>query len=257
MRLDTNRLPAPLRQPELFTGLVVVLLLALIEVGVKNGYIDPLVLQRPTVVFDQLIDGLGTTALQVDLLTTAERIAISSVLSIALGSVLSLVLWQYEVLRKAYMPLLGAIFATPVPLMYLVFVVLFGRGTAAIVAISVPLGAIPIVINATDALASVEDVKIKVASSFNASNLQVLYKVIIPAAAPDIFTGIRIGFSYIVITDTAVEFLLVTNRGLGGHISNAYFKFNTSAMFAGIALVIVIVIVAIFILQRLEEAIQR
>lgn len=254
---ETNRVPSRLRRPELVTALIVILFLVFVEYGVANGYINPLVLQRPTVIFDNLLTVLGTRELQLDLLVTAERVTIASVIAIILGSLLSIVLWQYEVLRKAYLPLLGAVFATPIPLLYLVFIVLFGRGTAAIVAISVPLGAIPIVINATDALSSVEEVKIRVARSFNASKYQVLYKVIIPDAAPDIFTGIRIGFSYIVITVTAIEFLLVADRGLGGYVSDEYFKFNTANMFVGITLIILIVIVAIFILQRLEEAIKR
>ena len=120
-----------------------------------------------------------------------------------------------------------------------------------------PLGVIPIVINATDALASVEDVLVKVARSFDATPYQTVRKVIVPAAAPDIFAGVRIGFSYIVISVTAVEFLLVANLGLGGQISSAYFRFRTTEMFVGITLVVLLVVVAIFLLRRVEEVIQR
>lgn len=257
MSFDTGRWAVRVRRPEVFTGVIVLLLLLVMELGVREGYIDPLVLQQPTVVFDQLVTNLQGGELQVDIIATAQRVAIASVLSILGGSVISVVLWRYETLRRAYLPLLSAVFATPIPLAYLVFVVLLGRGSAAIVAISLPVGAIPIVINATDALATVDEVKIKVADSFNASGYQVLLKVILPDAAPDIFTGIRIGFTYIIISVTAIEFLLVTNRGLGGYISDAYFKFNTVNMFVGITLVICIVVVAIFILQRLEEVIRR
>lgn len=251
------RLPRRYRRPELFTAAIILAVLAIVEYGVAAGHISAIFLQRPTVVFDQLIETLGTEAVQTDTVVTAQRIAITFVISLVFGGALSVVLWQRETLRRAYLPLLGAVFGTPLPLLYLVFVVVFGRGTTAIVAISVPLGVIPIVINTTDALASVDQVKIDIARSFNATWGQTLRKVIIPDAAPDIFSGVRIGFSYIVISVTAIEFLLVTNLGLGGFISDAYFRFQTAEMFVGITLVVLLVVVAIFLLHRLEEAIQR
>jgi NitT/TauT family transport system permease protein len=249
--------PRRYRRPEMLTGVLVVAALGLTELIVLMGLVDPLLLRRPTVVFAELLALIAKPDLQVDVLMTAQRVAITFIICVVLGSVFSVLLWQYDLLRRAYLPLLGAVFGTPIVLLYLVFVVLFGRGTAAIVAISVPIGTIPIIINATDALASVEDVYVDIARSFNADFRQTLTKVIIPDAAPDIFAGIRIGFSYMVTSVTAIEFLLVVDVGLGGHIANTYFRFDTTGMLVGITLVVILVIVAIFLLRQLEVVIQR
>jgi NitT/TauT family transport system permease protein len=249
--------PARYRRPELLTGLLVLGALGFAELIVLMGLVDPLLLRRPTTVFAELLTLILTPDLQVDVLVTAQRVAITFVICVVFGSIISVLLWQYDLLRRAYLPLLGAIFGTPIVLLYLVFVVLFGRGTAAIVAISVPIGTIPIIINATDALASVEDVYLDIARSFNADFRQTLTKVIIPDAAPDIFAGIRIGFSYMVTSVTAIEFLLVVDVGLGGHIANTYFRFDTTGMLVGITFVVILVIVAIFLLRQLEAVIQR
>jgi NitT/TauT family transport system permease protein len=251
------RVPTQYRRPELLSVIILATALAVVEVGVSAGLISPILLRQPTVVFSNLIQAIGTDALQTDFFTTARRIAITFLISIVVGMAMSIVLWQHEILRKAYLPLLGAVFGTPLVLLYLVFVVLFGRGSVAIIAISVPLGVIPIVINTTDALSNVEEVYLDIARSFNATSGQMFRKVIVPDAAPDIFTGVRIGFSYIVISVTAVEFLLVIGKGLGGMIANTYFRFNTTKMFTGITLVVLIVIAAIFILRQVEAVIRR
>lgn len=252
-----HRIPPRYRRPEALTGLLVVSALAFAEAIVIADLVDPLLLRRPSVVFRELLALVVTPELQADVLMTAQRVAITFLLCVVLGSVMSILLWQYDLLRRAYLPLLGAVFGTPIVLLYLVFVVLLGRGTAAIVAISIPIGVIPMVINATDALASVEEVYIDIARSFNADFRQTMTKVIVPDAAPDIFAGIRIGFSYIVTSVTAIEFLLVVDVGLGGHIANTYFRFNTTGMLVGITFVVIIVIVAIFLLRQLEAVIQR
>ena len=251
------RVPPQYRRPEILSAIIVIAVLAIIEIGVSVGLISPILLRQPTVVFADLVRNLGDPSIRMDLYATAKRVLSTFFISIVGGGLMSLTLWRYELLRKAYLPLLGAIFGTPLVLLYLVFVVLFGRGTAAIVAISIPLGIIPIVINATDALSNVEEVYTDTARSFNATKTQMLRKVIIPDAAPDIFTGIRIGFSYIVISVTAVEFLLVIHEGLGGMIASAYFRFKTTQMFVGITLVVLIVIAAIFVLRQMEAAIRR
>jgi ABC-type nitrate/sulfonate/bicarbonate transport system permease component len=252
-----SAVPRRYRRPEVLTGVLVVGGLLLLEALAQFELVSPILLRAPTAVFGELLASAGSESIRADVFVTAQRVAVAFLISLVVGSVMSVVLWQVEILRRAYLPLLGAIFGTPLVLLYLVFVVIFGRGSTAIVAISIPLGVIPIVINATDALANVEDVYIDTARSFNASSAQMLWKVIIPDAAPDIFAGVRIGFTYVVISVTAVEFLLVIGQGLGGFISDAYFRFKTTEMFVGIVLIVLLVIVAIFILRRLEEVVQR
>lgn len=253
----SSRVPRRFRRPEVLSAVIVLAILGAMEASVAAGLVSPILLRQPTEIFGDLVVGLGTPAVQADVIATAQRVTAAFLLSAAIGAPMSVLLWRNDTLRRAYLPLLGAIFGTPLILLYLVFVVMFGRGSAAIVAISVPLGVIPIVINATDALASVEDVYIDTARSFNATRSQVLWKVIVPDAAPDIFAGVRIGFTYILISVTAVEFLLVIGDGLGGKIAGAYFRFKTTEMFVGITLIILLVIVAIFSLRRVEEAIRR
>jgi NitT/TauT family transport system permease protein len=236
-------------------ALVVVFLLA-VEAVTRLGWVNPLFLRPPTEVFDLLVEEVGTESLRAAVLTTAYRIALTFVVSVLIASGFVALFYRYRSLREAYLPLLGALFGTPIVLLYLVFVVIFGRGTAAVVAISSIIGMIPLVVNSTDALLSVDQTYIDLCRSFNGSTAKLWRSVIIPAAAPGIFAGIRIGVSYMITVVVAVEFLLILD-GLGALISNAYLKFDTNEMFAGITLIVILVVIAIFLLRQMEALIQR
>lgn len=245
------------RHPWALSVVIVLGVLGLMEALVASGAVSEIVLQRPTRIFAFVYSGVQTPAVQTDITMSAFRVFITFVISLVGGTVITFLLWRYDLLRRTYLPLLGALFGTPYVLMYLVLVVMFGRGTATIVIMSIPNGVVPVVINSVDALASVNQAYIDVGRSFNATRGQMIRKILVPAVAPGIFTGIRIGFSYIMIGVIALEFLLVTNRGVGGLISNAYFRFNNVELFGGIVMVIGIIMVAIFSLRRIEEAIRR
>jgi len=252
----SDLLPAEVKRPEAVTFLIVVGALIVAEVGVATGTISSLLLRRPTDVFVELVAIVQTPSMIADIRLTIERILITTVVSILVGMTMSIVFWRSDLLRKAYLPFLGALFATPIVLIYPIFVVILGRGSAAIIAISLVVGIIPIAINATGGLVNVDQTLVKVGRSMNVSPRQMITKVIIPDAAPDIFAGIRIGFAYIVTSVIAVEFLLAT-EGLGGRISNAYLRFSTTEMFVSIVLVLLLVVLSIALFRNIEGRIRQ
>lgn len=249
-------IPHRYRRPELITVTLVIVLVVGAELLVAVGNVSPLLLRRPSQVAVELAAAVQTRSLQIDVLATAYRVAATFVISLVLTTVLSITFWRNETLRNTFIPMLSAVIGTPFVLGYLVLIPIFGRGDLTIILISLD-SAIIMIINATDALASVDDVLVDVSRSFDAGKFQTMWKVIIPAAAPDIFAGIRLGFSYIMISVTAIEFLLTINRGLGGRISNLYLRFRTGEMFVGIVFIVLLVVISIFTLRRMEVAIRR
>lgn len=252
----SQRMRPVLRQPWVLTLVLSLGILVLLEAVNIFGLIPPVLLRPPSEVVPYLYEGLQTPEFQQNLWISVTRILIAFTLSFVIGMAVSLLLWKYRLLRRTYLPLIGTLFGTPLVLLYLVFVVIFGRGTGAIVAIAVPIGAAPIVLNATDSLSSVDPGLVDVSRSFNATQFQTLRKVIIPATAPEIFSGVRLGFSYVMTVVIGVEFLLVT-EGLGGMISEAHAFFNTTKMFSGIALIVLLVMTTMFVLKRIENLIQQ
>lgn len=242
--------------PWVFTLAILAILLALMQFVVAFGIVGEFFLARPTAIFSELLGLLNEPVFQESIYLTVVRLGIALTISVVIGVGLSVVFWRYELLRKTYIPMLSALMGVPLVLLYLIFVAIFGRGSVAIILISFPLGVIPTTINATDALISVEESYLDVSRTYNASQAQTIRKVIIPAAAPGVFSGIRIGFTYVITSVVAMEFLLRI-KGIGGVISLAYQRFNTQEMFVGIVFVIIFVFISIFIARRIEEAVQR
>jgi len=101
----------------------------------------------------------------------------------------------------------------------------------------------------------VERIFIKLGRSLRATPWQMFWKVLLPAATPTIFSGIRLGFTYCLVGVIAVEFLLFSG-GLGRMVSYRYFFFDSEGMYAGIALVIVIATLVNALVRRVEERIR-
>nr|WP_242605973.1 ABC transporter permease subunit [Frankia sp. Cppng1_Ct_nod] len=82
---------------------------------------------------------------------------------------------------------------------------------------------------------------IKSARSMDLSSLQLFQKVILPAAVPTVFTGIRLAGAYAILVLIAAE-LVGAKAGLGYLISYAQSNFAIHAMYAGIITISVIVL---------------
>ncbi len=80
-------------------------------------------------------------------------------------------------------------------------------------------------------------------------------KILLPAATPTIFTGLRLGFTYTLVGVIAVEFITFSG-GLGKMISWRYFIFETEGIFSGIVFVLLIAILMNALLRRAEERIR-
>jgi len=79
------------------------------------------------------------------------------------------------------------------------------------------------------------------------------FKLQLPAAAPHLFTGVKLSVSYAFIGVIASEFILAP-AGLGRAISDAYTDFNNRQMYA---LMLLLVIVATAVNMALHVVDQR
>jgi NitT/TauT family transport system permease protein len=71
------------------------------------------------------------------------------------------------------------------------------------------------------------------------STIQTALRLKLPAAAPHLFTGVKLSVSYGFIAVIASEFILAPS-GLGRIISDAYSDFNNPRMYALMLLLIVV-----------------
>jgi ABC-type nitrate/sulfonate/bicarbonate transport system permease component len=90
----------------------------------------------------------------------------------------------------------------------------------------------PILLNTISAVRSVDKKLIEVAYTFGANDLTILRKVVMPAAAPTIYTGLRVGMGIGWMCVVAAE-MVGANYGLGSLIMEAYGYLRTDIAMVG------------------------
>ncbi|WP_019482404.1 ABC transporter permease [Arthrobacter sp. TB 23] len=215
---------------------------ALAELLVRIGVLDERLTPAPSTVFARMIELAGPTGnylLWVNLGTSASRVLpallIAAVLGIAIGIALGLSRKASDYLS----PLLGFMLPLPAVAWTPVFVVSIGRGYDTMLIVLV-LGAVfPILYNVMSGVQGITDRQIWAMRSLGGSKLDVLFRVILPAAWPAILNGLRLGMGHAWRTLVAVELLTSATLGLGALIFNSRSSLDTPTMYVSILVIAV------------------
>ncbi|MCW5772483.1 MAG: ABC transporter permease subunit [Rhodospirillaceae bacterium] len=224
---------------------------AAIEAANAGGLLPALTIPAPSDVIAALI----RLALQENLFSALGATLLTALVAVGLGIVVGLpagyALYRYTSFGLAYRNWLGALFAAPTVLLYPLVLVLFGRSYVSIVVMGFVTGILPIVLGAREAFVAVPPTLLRVGRAFNVSPVQEFWKILLPAGAPMLFTGIRLGTIYTLVNVIGVEFL-VNFGGLGYLVSDMYDRFDYPGMYAGILCVVLISGAMLALLKRVE-----
>jgi ABC-type nitrate/sulfonate/bicarbonate transport system permease component len=210
---------------------VVLGLAALLQAAVAGGLISGFVVSPPTQIIAAFGELVREHALGAAFLKTFGATFAAAALAALVGIPVGYLLYRLPLLGRAYESWIGALFSAPVVLLYPMFLVIFGRSILVGVAMGFLVGMIPIILKTREGFASVPPVLVSVAKSFSADDREVLRKVLLPAARPAIFTGLRLCLIYAMINVVAIEFL-VNLGGLGYLVGDMYDQYDIPAMYA-------------------------
>jgi NitT/TauT family transport system permease protein len=221
---------------------VLVALIALMEVLVGQGLVSRFLVAQPSAIAAEMMTLYHDEHLIEAIASTFGSTLAATGVGLVAGIPSGYVLYRNTLLGEAYGPWIAGLFSAPLILLYPLFLVLFGRGVLTIIVISAIIATIPIVLNTQQAFAGVRSVHLNVARSFKLTGWQTFWKVLFPSAIPTIFTGIRLGLIYAMISVVAIEYLVVLG-GLGSLVSDMYDRYNIPGMYAAIVAVIAVTVV--------------
>ncbi len=242
-----------LRLPPALAGLLVLAVAALaLEAAADWGLVSPFTVPRPSAVGQavwRLIEGEELLfALVSTLLTTLAAVGIAILIGLPAGYWL----YRHPSFGIAYRSWLAALFAAPTVLLYPLALVFFGRGYLTIIVMGVLTGIVPIILGTRDGLATVPKTLVAVGRGFHVTRAQEFWKILLPAGALMIFSGIRLGTIYTLLNVIGIEFL-VNFGGLGFLVSNLNDRFDYPGMYAAILFVIVICVAMLSALNVVER----
>ncbi|KYF75105.1 ABC transporter permease [Sorangium cellulosum] len=173
-------------------------------------------------------------------------------LAILMGVPLGLAIGWYKGVADAINPLLEVLRNTAALALLPVFLLLLGIGEASKVALVIYSCTWPILLNTISGVRGVDPLLIKSARTMGLSPLQLFRKVILPAAIPTIFVGIRLAGAYSLLVLVAAE-MIGAKAGLGYLIIYAQYNFQIPSMYVGILTITTLGLTFNTLLMRVER----
>jgi NitT/TauT family transport system permease protein len=211
--------------------IVVVAAIAALELACRIGWINPHVLIPPSEMATSLVSLLMSGQINGDIVRTLGVVTLATVLSVVLGFALGLLIHALPRVREALDPFFATYYAVPIFIFYPVMVAIFGLTPWPVVLIGVATAIVAMIIATLNGLDRVPQVLTKVARVHRLGTLATTLKLKLPAAAPYLFTGVKLSVSYAFVSVIAAEFIL-SPAGLGRDIADAYADFNNRRMYA-------------------------
>ena len=221
---------------------------ALIRAGAINRFVVPL----PTQVLAAIPRIIVEEGIPHRFWQTTQEALWASVLLVLAGIGLGMLMFRFRLLRSACETWVAALASAPVVLMYPLFLVIFGRSATTIVMIGFVAGLPPVILKTIEGLAGTRTVLLDVGRSFRLDDWQLFRKILLPAAMPSIFVGLRVGLIFALINIVGVEFL-INYGGLGQLINDLSERYDLAGTYAAICFVILVSVLFFMALEKVER----
>ncbi|MCM8540658.1 MAG: ABC transporter permease [Lentisphaeraceae bacterium] len=215
------------------------------DLSIRMLKISPFTLPSPAAVLSSTIKNISELTLSA---FNSFLIAVSGfLLSLIFGTLTGLIMSQSRIIERSLYPY--AIFLQCVPIVALapVIILWFGYGLPAMIMISFIISIFPIITSTVNGLTSVKKEYLELMKLYEASKLQILFKVRLPSAVPYIITGARVSAGLSVVGAIIGEYfagLSGKSRGLAYLIrsneQNADFPYLFATIFGAAILGLII-----------------
>ena len=214
---------------------------------VPVSFAFPTFLESMSALLSMTLDGTIFDAYAETLKPLAIGVAISAVLGIAIG------LWVG--LSKTFDWLFSPIFivmqAAPLAALIPLLVLAYGIGLTSKVLVVCIMAMPVIVLNTSGAVRNTPESFKEMGRSFLASETSIILRIIIPAASPVIFAGLRLGISAGFIGAILSE-LKITPTGVGDIITYSRSIADYPSMYAAIFSIILLAVLFLNLLEKIE-----
>jgi NitT/TauT family transport system permease protein len=202
--------------------------------------------------YDWVLDG----SLWDNLAATLTAMTLGYAIGTAAGIALGLLFGFLPTLHRVLSPYISALYALPKIALAPLFVIVLGIGLASKVAL-VALTVFFLVLTATlDGVRNVDRDLSRTLVLMGATRSETIRKVLVPAALPWIFTGMRIAVRY-AFTNTLLAELIASNRGIGSLIEYYSGTFDAAGAYAAILVLVICSVGLTELLSRIEARMAR
>jgi NitT/TauT family transport system permease protein len=242
---------------DLLLGLVPIVLLILLWQGlVSFGYAPATLLPPPGRVFERLAQQLLTATFQEEIAATLFRLFAGFAIAVVLGVSIGLAAAASPAVNAVVRPIVRVLAPLPKVALYPALLLLLGFGHESKITLVAADALFPILLSTYYGASTVEQKLIWSALAAGTPGRQILFKVVLPAAAPSILTGCRIGLVISCIVVFLAEMITSTD-GLGHVLVTAARTFQAVDMFVPLITISLLGLILNGLLEALRSYLLR
>ena len=211
------------------------------------SYAFPTFLESMAALWTLAVDGTLWEAYAETLRPLVIGVSISAVIGITVGLWIGLTAWFDWLFSPIFIVMQAAPLAALIPLL----VMIYGIGLTSKIFVVCIMAMPVIVLNTASAVRNTPSNLVEMGNSFLANRLEIVLKIIIPAASPVIFSGLRLGVSAGFIGAILAE-LKITPTGVGDIITYSRSIADYPSMYAAIFSIILLAVLFLNVLEKIE-----
>jgi NitT/TauT family transport system permease protein len=219
-------------------------------------HMDPIFMAPPSAIFAAAVDLIRSGALRKALVETLYPFAAGMALTVIIGIVLGVVIAQWRLMEYILDPFINALYAIPRIALVPLIILWAGLEFAGKVAILVSVAVFPIIVNTYAGIRDVRGSMLEIGRAYGATETQIFFKIVLPAAMPFIMAGIRLSVGLAIIGIIVAEFFTAIS-GLGGMIVEYANVFATAKLFVPIIVIALVGVLLTGLVVWIENRLSR
>jgi ABC-type nitrate/sulfonate/bicarbonate transport system permease component len=217
---------------------------------------DPIFMAPPSAIFAAAVTLIQSGALAKAMVQTLWPFAVGMALTVVVGILLGIVMAQWRTLEYVLDPFINALYAIPRIALVPLIILWAGLEFAGKVTILVSVAIFPITVNTYAGIRDVRGSMLEIGRAYGATEWQIFWKIVLPAAVPFIMAGVRLAVGLAIIGIIVAEFFTAIS-GLGGMIVEYANVFATAKLFVPIIVIALIGVILTELVMWLERRMSR
>ena len=207
----------------------------------------------PMVAVERCVALLMSGDINADIEATLWRWLTGFILAVAVGAPAGLFVGASEFVRRSLSIVIDFLRSLPVTALFPVFLVFFGVGNTAMIAMSFSATVFIIIVHAVYGIQSAPLTRANMARSFGARPWQIFWRISAMEALHHIFVGMRTTLSLSLIVAVVSEMFIGASHGLGQRLYLSYQLSQVGDLYALILIVGTLGMIANWLFSRLER----
>jgi NitT/TauT family transport system permease protein len=199
------------------TDMLIIFALMLLIWQILHQIAGATALPAPLPTMAYLVHMVPTARFAENAAATLKAFAFALATAYAIGLAMGVWLGAHRLSGAVGEPILVVIYSLPKITLYPVVLLIFGLGISGKVVFGAMHGILPVALLTMGAIRAIPSVYLRSAQTLHLSPWQTITTVLLPAALPEVFTGLRIGFS-VTLLGVLLGEMFASKLGLGSMI---------------------------------------